>query len=70
MVLIAIMAMAIFKSDMTKIGIPLKSVKKLIQWWRDHAKGTIPSKVISAFVNWFEKVLLLKYKNGILAKKL
>ena len=26
------MAMAIFKSDMTMTGIPLKCVKKLIQW--------------------------------------
>ena len=62
--------MAIFKSDMTMMGIPLKSVKKLIQWWRDHAKGTTPSKVISDFVNWLKKVLILQYKNGMLAKKL
>ena len=70
MALMAIMAMAIFKSDMTMINIPLKSLEKLIQWWRDYAKRIIPSKVMSDFANWFEKVLILQYKNGMLAKKL
>ena len=51
------------------IGIPLTSVK-LIQWWRDHAKGTFPSKVMCDFVNWFEIVLILQYKNFMLAQKL
>ena len=62
--------MAIFKSDMTMIKILLKSLKKLIQWWRDYAKRIIPSKVMSDFANWFRKVLILQYKNGMLAKKL
>ena len=35
-----------------------------------HANRTIPSKVMSDFVNSFEKVLILQYNNGMLAKKL
>ena len=66
----AIMAKAIFKYDMTKIGIPVKSVKKLIYFWRDHVKGTLPSKVMSDFVDWFEKGLIVQYKNGMWTKKL
>ena len=31
-----------------------KSVKKLSQGWRDHAKRTIPSEGLIGFVNWFE----------------
>ena len=65
----AIMAMAIFESDMTMINIPFKSLEKIIQWWRDYAERIIPSKVKSDFANWFE-VLILQYKNGMLAKKL
>ena len=60
----------LFNFDMTVIGIPLKSVKKLIQWWRDHANRTSPSKVMSDFENWLKKVLILQCKNGMLAKKL
>ena len=55
----ALMVMVIFKFDMTMIVFPLKSVNKLVQC-RDHAKGTIPSEVMSDFVNWFEKELILK----------
>ena len=40
------------------MGIPLKSVKKLIQWWRDHAKGTTPSKVADGPWGPMEGVLL------------
>ena len=48
----------------------VKSVKKLIQWCRDHAKGTIPSKVMNDFLNWFEQVIILQYKNGMWTKKI
>ena len=54
--------MAKLKSDMTIIGIPLK-------FWRDHATGTILSKVLSDFVNWFWKVFILQYKNGMLYRR-
>ena len=46
------------------------AMAKMAIMGQNHANRTIPSKVMSDFVNSFEKVLILQYNNGMLAKKL
>ena len=56
MAAMAIMAMAIFNSNMTMICIPQKSTKKLTHWWRDHVNKINWSKVMTNFANQVKKL--------------
>ena len=65
----AIMAVAIFNTNIALIGLSQESSQKLSQWWRDQLKRTNNKKVMIDLATQLWKVTFSHYKNPILKRQ-
>ena len=68
--IMAIMAVAIFNTNIALIGLSQESSQKLSQWWRDQLKRTNNKKVMIDLATQLWKMTFSHSKNGTLTKKL